>query len=312
MNRPVLTLCAIFCALLVPVLAHAQSRIQPHTQPEAPSRDVSCPGNGPWLKPSNNQSLSASEVFQQAAAQDIVLLGEHHSNEAHHRWHLGVLEQLKAGGRPIVLALEAFPREQTEVLQAWNAGKLSGQEFVQQSGWDDFWRYPIELYLPLFEKARALGIPMYPLNASSRLVNRVRHEGWENIPLADREEIGDPARPARSYVRRLALSYRRHGRHISSDAEDQAAFKRFVQQQLLWDRAMGQSLAELKAQYPQALLVGVIGSWHLADRLGVVHQLEGIRKGLKVMQIIPWDEHIDCAEYSPGFADVVYLDPIQQ
>lgn len=271
--------------------------------------ESSCPAPGPWVSPSSNAAISEKQVMQQIFRQDIVLLGEHHSNPLHHKWHLEILQKIQSGGRPVLLALESFPRKSRDVLTLWNQQKLSGPDFIQQSGWEDYWRYPVELYMPLFELAQSLDIPMYPLNASQELVSRVKHEGWENVTLVEREGIGNPARPTRSYVRRLAESFRRHGRHIADDEVDRAAFKRFVQQQLLWDRAMGQSLAELRAEFPDFLIVAMIGSWHLIDGLGVSHQLKSISENVKLMQIVPWDSHISCVEYTETFSDVIYVEP---
>ena len=268
-----------------------------------------CPVDGPWLDPAARQVRAESAVHKQMLAQDIVLLGEHHENPLHHRWHVETLKKISDSGVQLVLALEAFPRDAQSGLAQWNQLAFVDSEFVARTGWDSYWRYPIELYMPLFKLAQTAGIPMLGLNASEKLVSRVRQDGWETIPLAEREGISDPARPLEGYVRRLALSYRHHGRSEQDDLVDKLRFKRFVQQQLLWDRAMAQSLVEAKIKYPQALIVAVIGSWHLVEGQGVLHQLRDLDANLSVMQAVPWDEHFACEEYKAGFADVVYLDP---
>jgi len=88
---------------------------------------------------------------------------------------------------------------------------------------------------------------------------------------------------------------------IRQDAE----FRRFVESQLVWDRAMAQGIAEAARQRPGAVVVGLMGSGHVIHGWGVSHQLQ--QMGSKApLALLPWDRDSDCASLVPGLADAVF------
>jgi membrane-associated protease RseP (regulator of RpoE activity) len=83
------------------------------------------------------------------------------------------------------------------------------------------------------------------------------------------------------------------------------SFGRFVESQLLWDRAMAQAIAEQRRRRPGALVVALIGNGHLAGGHGVPHQLRAL--GLtEAAWLLPWEDSLDCAALQPGLATAVY------
>jgi hypothetical protein len=51
-------------------------------------------------------------------------------------------------------------------------------------------------------------------------------------------------------------------------AMKEAEFKRFVEAQLTWDRAMAEALAEARQNFGNAVVVGILGSGHVAGGRG--------------------------------------------
>ena len=115
----------------------------------------------------------AREVFAAMAERDIVLLGEQHDDAAHHAWQLQVLGALHALRPDMALGFEAFPRRVQAALDRWVAGDLSEAQFLEAADWDAVWRYPAELYLPLFRFARMHRLPMVALNVERSLTEAV-------------------------------------------------------------------------------------------------------------------------------------------
>ena len=64
------------------------------------------------------------------AERAIVLLGEEHDREDHHRWQLDTIAALHERRRAMVLGFEMFPRRSQPVLDRWSAGELSEAEFL--------------------------------------------------------------------------------------------------------------------------------------------------------------------------------------
>lgn len=111
------------------------------------------------------------------AKRDVVLLGERHVSEDDHRWQVQTLAALYALRPDMVIGFEMLPRRVQAALDRWVAGELTVKQFLEQTGWDDIWGMPAELYLPLVQFARINHIPMLALNidGSSAVPFPARH-----------------------------------------------------------------------------------------------------------------------------------------
>ena len=133
-----------------------------------------------------------------------MLLGESHTDVDHHHWQLHTLAALHGRGGNVVIGFEAFPRRLQSVLDDWVAGKLTDEAFLKASEWRQVWGYDAALYMPLFQFARLNRIPMIALNVERTLVSQVGQQGWEAVPVAEREGLSDPAPASAAYQRELA------------------------------------------------------------------------------------------------------------
>ncbi|MBI3776970.1 MAG: ChaN family lipoprotein [Gammaproteobacteria bacterium] len=281
--------------LLGATLAHAQE---------------SCVTPGRYFHPALQQTVPVAETLRRVSKRRVVLLGEHHDNAEHHRWQLHTVAALAAIRPKIALGLEMVPRRLQPVLDRWSQGQLSEDEFVKQLDWDAIWSFDIQYYLPLFHLARMQRIPLYALNVERELFTRVTREGWDAIPQNLREGVTTPAPASKEYLRFLAASFLGHNPPDASStgttaAQDGEKFLRFVQGQLLWDRAMADGLAEVAQSVNPPLVIGVMGSGHLVNRYGVPDQLKQLAV-TDVAVLVPWDAHFDCAQLNRNFADGVF------
>ncbi len=281
------------------------------------ARDAVCVPAGQWAIPDGGRAdpLAVAQVFARLAGQQVVLLGENHENREHHRWELYTVAGLHALRPDMVLGFEMFPRRVQPVLDRWVAGELTAEQLLTQTEWSKVWGFDPSLYLPLFEFARMNRVPMVALNVDRTLISRVGEGGWSSIPPADREGVSDPAPAAPGYLAVLYESFLEHHAGESGASMEKRApgdadladpkFRRFVEGQQLWDRAMAQRLAERLRPEASPLVVGIMGSGHLRDGYGVPFQLKdlGVRS---VATALPWDEDDACGSLHPGLATVVY------
>src|SRR5262249_49266276 len=172
------------------------------------------------------------------------------------------------------------------------------------------WRF---LRLP-----RLTRIHMVALNVERSLVSRVGREGWAAVPPDAREGLTDPAPASEGYLRELA-AVQAVKRNTPPGADPQTAppdpddaaiaevmkqpeFKRFGEAQLTWDRAFAQGIADAKKKYPNATVVAVLGSGHVAYGYGAPHQLKDL--GVTgVTSLIPVSVDDACARVGKSFAD---------
>ena len=260
-----------------------------------------------WVAPGRGP-LEAREVLERAARSSVVLLGETHDSAEHHRWQLQVLAALHALRPRMVLGFEAFPRRVQPALDRWVAGELSETELLAQTDWRNVWRVEPQLYLPLFHFARMHRIPLVALNVEPALTREIAQKGYDAVPTERREGVGRPAAPSDAYLDWLLPVWAEHERAGGKPAKpdrDDAGFRRFVESQTHWDRAMAEALAAASQRAGAPLVVGVMGFGHVAYGYGVPHQLKALGVA-DVAALLPWDRGTDCKRLAAGLADAVF------
>ena len=170
---------------------------------------------------------------------------------------------------------------------------------------------------------------MIAANVDRELVARVGREGWAAIPADARAGLSDPAPASAAYKRYLAKVFLekqalRHGRiSKSSTAEDDGAerepapsevdavlvseaFRRFVEAQLTWDRALAEALATALRSRPGSLAVGIMGRGHVQNGYGVPHQLADLGVS-DTSVVLPVEASEACEGLPTGLADAVFV-----
>jgi len=267
---------------------------------------VQCKLPAGWSIPGHGL-IDASALLDRVVVNSAVLLGERHDQAAHHRWQLDTLRALHQRRPELVLALEMFPRRVQPSLDAWVRGELSEEEFLQQSDWDNVWRFDAELYMDIFRFARTHRIPMRAVNVEADFTRTVSRSGFDATAESMREGVSRPATPRPEYEQWLERIYSMHPPSTRSRDANTArrALAHFIEAQLVWDRSMAQGIGEAIRAHPEALVVGLIGSGHLVHGYGVPHQLDDLGIG-EHATLLPWDANHDCTELVTGLADAVF------
>lgn len=258
-----------------------------------------CPGPGQWLS-GMGQPLDSSTLMAELAERRVVLLGEQHDRLAHHRWQLHTLAGLHALRPQMVIGLEMLPREAQPALDAWAAGELDETGFLEASKWDSAWGFDPGLYLPILHFARMQRIPLVALNVLPSLRKRLVEEGWETVSEEQRFAITPPAAPSEAYRAVLANVFNQH----PGEGDRETGLARFINAQLVWDRAMATALANASAE--ETLVVGLMGQGHVTYGHGVPHQLDDLEV-TDHRTLLPVTPGPDCQLPAHGYADAVFV-----
>ena len=280
-----------------------------------------CVPTGQVLIPKDNSSIGHVSLIQKVKDRPVVLLGEHHDNLSHHRWQLQMITGLHTHNPQLVLGFEMFPRRAQAVLDQWVNGELSEKEFLEKSGWSDYWRFDPELYLPILHYARMNKIPMKALNVDRSLIREVGQKGWKGVEESAREGVGQPAAPSEGYQQMLAGVFKQHDSHRGNNNKEskqviaeimkRPSFGKFVESQQVWDRAMAEAIAAARQTVKDVQVVAILGSGHMMYGFGVPEQLADLKQP-KPAILVPWDPEFECEYIQPGFADaVIGLRPIR-
>lgn len=275
-----------------------------------------CARPGSWIVPGTG-SVPAAEVVARAAGRSVVLLGETHDNPEHHRWQLQTLAALHAARPDMVIGFEMFPRRVQKALDQWVAGELSEAQFLEAADWNAVWSTDVNYYLPLFHFARINRVPMVALNIDTRLRRAVAAKGFSGVPENEREGVLPPAAPSIAYLDYLLPIYSDHGHAVRKKKEkgekdvgrDDPDFRRFVESQQLWDRAMAQAIQSAGNRPGRPLVVGIMGSGHIKYGYGVPHQLKDLGVS-DVGMLLPWNSGTRCEQLVAGIADAVFDLPL--
>jgi uncharacterized iron-regulated protein len=300
--------CDEFVAILFFLLGVAMNTAEAQTKTDLKEKEGSdCAPPASWTIPGGGK-LSEIAVIARAAKQSVVLLGEMHDNPDHHRWQLQTLAALHAARPDMVIGFEMFPRRVQKALDQWVGGELSEAQFLAASDWNHVWSTDFNLYLPLFHFARMNRIPMVALNIDTRLRRSVSAKGFNGVPEEEREGVSAPALPSSSYLDYLLPIYGEHersGKKKGGGSRDDPDFRRFVESQQLWDRAMAQAIQAAVNRAGRPLVVGIMGSGHIKYGYGVPHQLKDLQIS-DFATLLPWNTGTACAKVVPGLADVVF------
>lgn len=270
------------------------------------ARAQTCVPAGKWALPAalDTTPVDFDRVLRRASASEVVLLGEMHDQAEHHRWQLHMISALQAVRGPMVLGFEMFPRRVQPVLDRWVAGELSEMQLLQQTDWPSIWGFDSALYLPLFHFARMHRLPMVALNVDRALIREVGRKGAAGVSESLREGVGQPAPAPAAYEKYLFEIFLHHDGAKADATPNAVAFRRFVDSQTLWDRAMAEAIRDARRRFPGRQVIGIMGSGHTLPG-AVPHQLRALGiAGTMVMR--PWDANADCGPLSAGLADAVF------
>ena len=266
------------------------------------------------MDPKTGAYIPASAVVKKAARHDAVLLGEAHESNDHHIWQLQTIAQIHAINPDMILGFEAFPREVQATLDKWVEGDLSEKDFLEQSKWNYFWKFDPDLYMPLFNFARMNRVPMVALNVNRKLVNNVSANGWGGVKKHERGNIDNPVAASAGYIKILKDVFKQHEKIKDKNGKPKKenAFDKFVDVQLIWDRAFAQAINKTlktnRAAGRTPVMVNIIGRGHVDYGFGVVHQLKSLGVN-DVMALTPWDDFQNCNRLNNGaiaVADAVF------
>ncbi len=258
-----------------------------------------------WLDPGTGSVIGHRQLMREVSQANVLLLGETHDRYDIHRWQLHVCAAMRALRDDVAIGFEMFPRRVQPALDAWVAGKLDQQAFLASAEWSKVWGFPAELYLPLFHFCREFAVPMLALNCYRGLVTRVGKEGWDAVPVDERDGLTPSAEATPAY-RRYLFDITGGGSPARKAASPEAPeFDRFVRAQQTWDRAFACNIAKARAAGNPPMVIGIIGRGHLEYGHGTPFQLADL--GVDgVVTLLPNDRGSVDAAMMPGIARALF------
>lgn len=212
------------------------------------------------------------------ARKRVVLVGEHHSNRAHHQGQLAVIRALHRAGARLSIGMEMFRQESQATLGRWVDGTLDETAF--RKVWSDNWGYRWDLYAAILNFAREAQIPLVGLNVPREITRQVARNGFASLSPQQRGALHHIAcRVDADYMRYIREAFGGH-------AHGNLNFEYFCEAQLVWDSVMAIHARDWLAAHPDRVMVILAGAGH-AHKLGIPAQLGQVAPDLSVTVILP-------------------------
>jgi uncharacterized iron-regulated protein/plastocyanin len=240
-----------------------------------------------------------ADVVAAMERHDVVFLGETHDDPTAHMLQAELLRQARERYTGVALAAEFFERDVQLVLDEYLTGLISEAAFLAASRpWP---RYATD-YRPLVEFAREHGLPVIAANAPRRYVTRVTRHGREALAALSPAALahlpplpyGHPSPAYREqWIQVIAGVMRQEGLKCGIPVDDPPApvgahgdMGNQLHAQALWDATMAWSLARHLEAHPGALILHVVGGFHVARGTGTPEHLAAYRPAARAMVVL--------------------------
>jgi uncharacterized iron-regulated protein len=200
-------------------------------------------------------------MVAELASVQVIYVGEHHTDPAHHRIQLRIIEALIDADRPLAVGMEMFDTTYGPVLARWTAGELDREAFIEQTHWHANWGYDFSLYFPILETIQKHGLLLVGLNVPFHIPAKIAAGGIDSLLAPDRQfvpeavDLTDPEH--RAYLEKVFSLH---------PMPQRSNFEYFYEAQCVWEEAMAQSVA---AALADRRMVVVAGNGHIAKKFGI-------------------------------------------
>jgi uncharacterized iron-regulated protein len=265
------------------------------------------------------------DVVAAMASHDVVFIGETHDDPTGHALEAELLRRAwttygdsATGGdaaRTVGVSLEFFEHDVQPIVDEYLAGLISESSFTSDTRpWE---RYDTD-YRPVVELAKEHGLQVVAANAPRRYVSRVSRNGrasLQDLSSRARENLpplpyGQPSEAYRDqWIRTMGEMMEQAGMKCGVPVPDSvapapmgshSAMGQMMDSQVLWDATMAWWVSNFLQAHPGALVLHMVGSFHVARGTGIPEHLQAYRPGARAMIVVlrPVDD-VDSFEPAP-------------
>jgi len=280
----------------------------------------------------SGEPASIDDVVAEMGRHQVVFVGETHDDPTGHMLEAELLRRAyeaygapgsnDAAPRPVALSLEFFQRDVQPILDEYLAGLITEKAFRADSRpWP---RYETD-YRSLIEFSKENGLMVIAANAPRRYATRVTMNGRESLNDLSPEALaslapmpyGQPSGEYRDqWIQIISEVMEEEGMKCGlpipepEEGEDPVQARAPVgshgnmgnqlHSQVLWDATMAYWISEYLAQEPDALVLHMVGGFHVERGTGTPEHVQAYRPGTSRMIVVLQPvEDIDTFEPAP-------------
>ena len=119
--------------------------------------------------------LRPEDLCRKLQGADVILVGDYHALPASQRYMAALVEQLAAGGRPVILGVEAIVARDQHILDEWQRDEIDTGELRSRIRFESDWGYDWQPFRELLERARKAGVRIFGIDCTPRQDMRSIH-----------------------------------------------------------------------------------------------------------------------------------------
>jgi uncharacterized iron-regulated protein len=207
--------------------------------------------------------VSFKELLVDLKSCRIVYIGEKHTNVAHHRIQLEVIQAIFKKHPNLAVGMEMFDHTYQKVLDMWSAGELDQKDFLKKSHWYANWRFDFSLYREILEFIKENHIRLVALNIPSHIPPKIREGGIDNLRADEKEHLPQQINTSKTAHRDyLQNVFDEHKNHFRGEVE----FENFYAAQSVWEDAMAEMISQ---HLKDDVMVVLAGNGHIQFKYGI-------------------------------------------
>ncbi len=207
--------------------------------------------------------VSFKELSTDLNSTRIIYIGEKHTNVAHHRIQLEVIQAIFKEHSNLAVGLEMFDHTYQDVLDLWSAGELDQKVFLKKTHWYANWRFDFSLYREILEFIKENHIRLVALNIPNHIPPKIREGGIDHLREDEKKHLPqqiDTSKTAhRDYLQNV---FDGHKHHFRGEVE----FENFYAAQSVWEDAMAEMISQ---HLKDDVMVVLAGNGHIQFKYGI-------------------------------------------
>lgn len=233
------------------------------------------------LNVSNKKIVSLKKLVDELSNADVIVVGELHNEERHHKFQLKLIEELNSRKRHIAVALEMFRYENQQVLDDWFFGRITLNDFIKI--YYENWTFPWNLYSKIFFYAKENKILLIGVNIPKEITQKVAEKGFFSLTKKDYEKLPkdvkcDVDEDYKFFIQKVF--------DFHKSRTDNRSFQNFCEAQILWDKSMAFYILDYRKKQPNRQIVLLTGFVH-ALKNAVTTQLKRLDDSITVKTVLP-------------------------
>lgn len=238
------------------------------------------------IESKSGKSISLEKMASKLRKADVIFFGEFHDNAVIHRLQAELLPQLYQAKKRLIVSFEMFERDVQPDLDAYLAGSITEEEFLQRSRpWPNY----ATDYRPLLEFAKEKELKVIAANIPRWIAGKVARgslAALDDLDADDRMNVAiDIDTSEGAYKDSFLATMQMNGVHDRFG--DEQLYERLYQAQCVKDDTMAESIAQYRERYPKHTIIHFNGDFHSTRYLGTVERLRNRMPKLKIAVISP-------------------------